>query len=696
MIRQAAAVVLRSGGVLLLKRADGAWEFPAAALAAGEAPRDAAVRAARELTGLEAEAGPEAARSGDTAAFLVTRFKGELKAACETAWVQASRLLERELRPDQRPIAEVIASHKRRERYTGTHPKRFEHKYKELAGDAEAAAKARARGSTPAGAHLPIMVPEILAALSPLEGATVLDCTLGWGGHARALAGAAGPSGRVVALDRDGEELARTSARLAAEGVTVAAIHANFAGAAAALRGQGLSAADALLADLGVSSMQLDRPERGLSFKNDGPLDMRMDRSRGVTAAQWLAAASEAEIARALERYGDERDARAIAALLVERRARGLSPKTTFELASLVAEAKGLGPGRVVKKDAFSAHPATRVFQALRIAVNDERAALEALLSALPALLRPGGRAAFLTFHSGEEALVQRALQEQAARGLWRAPLEPPRKPSPEEVRENPRARSARLWRAVRAAAALAVLLVAVPGAWARSGLDTAYDQAGLYRSEPLEVKIEKTLALLVDRGYFEPHDAHGRLPYPRLPPPFDQKYHLDSLRGPEQILSQKVGGYCNSYALAFSALLERAGVPFEDMRIVAAVNDDDLALICPAAGAPRAERPRSGASGHVFVAVRQPSGAWRLINTVGGAATYQSAPWPEPAAVDAAMRAGRLAVPEDAARGKPYKPMTVFAVWRPDAEPRHTFEQRLNLIASGTLDGKLCRYGPR
>jgi 16S rRNA (cytosine1402-N4)-methyltransferase len=217
------------------------------------------------------------------------------------------------------------------------------------------------------------------------------------------------------------------------------------------VRELGLDGVDALLADLGVSSMQLDRPERGMSFKNDGPLDMRMDRSSGRTAAEWLASASEAEIADALVRYGDEPDAAKLAAAFADLAAQGRSPKTTSELAAAVGIAKGLGDGRFVKKDASTRHPAARTFQALRIVVNSERESLVRLLRDLPALVRSGGRAAILTFHSGEEALVKDALRAQAASGLWLEPLAEPRKPSPEEVRENPRARSARLWRAVRA-----------------------------------------------------------------------------------------------------------------------------------------------------------------------------------------------------------------------------------------------------
>ncbi len=450
MTAQIAVVVLRSGMVLLARRA-GLWGFPSGPLAAGETPADAAARILREQFAVAGEPGAEAARAGERAAILVTKFTGELKPAVHEAvrWVEARRLLEHELAAEDRPLAEVVASHRRRDRYKGTHPKTFQEKYKELGGDPEAVAKAKARGSTPAGGHRPIMVAEILAALAPLDGATVLDCTLGAGGHGAELARR---GARVVGLDRDGEELARTRERLAGLGVKVETVKADYADAKAALASMGLGAVDALLADLGVSSMQLDRPERGMSFKNPGPLDMRMDRSRGPTAARWLQSASEQEIADALTRYGDEPDAAKIAATVVALRAAGRSPQTTEEFCSAIGVAKGLGPGRIVKKDAFSAHPATRAFQALRIAVNGERESLSRLLADLPALLRPGGRAAFLTFHSGEESLLKTALDAQAARGLWRAAPEPPRKPSPEEVRGNPRARSARLWLVVRSA----------------------------------------------------------------------------------------------------------------------------------------------------------------------------------------------------------------------------------------------------
>lgn len=443
------------------RRHAGLWEFPGGRVEAGETPATALARELREELCIEAEIGAEVARSRhvyesgeiELIALLVPRFSGEpaLRDHDQIAWVEARRLLDYDLVGADIAIAQIVAAHRRRKRYRSTHPRRFEEKYKELSSDPSAHAKAKARGSTPAGTHWPVFLQETLSALEPLAGATILDCTLGWGGHAEELARRAGEKGSLIALDRDGLELARAESRLRGLGLNFIARQSNYADALKVIRDLGVSHVDALLADLGVSSMQLDRPERGMSFKANGPLDMRMDSSQGLTAADWIARTSQARIAEVLTHFGQEPDAEAIAAELDSLKTRGLSPKTTGELTAAVERAKKIGPGRARKKDAFSTHPAARTFQALRIAVNGEQEALQRLLDDLPRLMKPGGRAVLLTFHSGEESLVENALRAQAAEGLWRQEPEKPSRPSAEEVRANPRARSARLWRVVRA-----------------------------------------------------------------------------------------------------------------------------------------------------------------------------------------------------------------------------------------------------
>jgi 16S rRNA (cytosine1402-N4)-methyltransferase len=295
------------------------------------------------------------------------------------------------------------------------------------------------------------MLDEVVAALRPATGELVLDCTLGRGGHARALAARVGPTGRVVGLDRDADELARTVAQFENDGVAIATHHLNFAGAAKAVAAEVLDGVDCLLADLGVSSMQVDRPERGFSFKQDGPLDMRMDRTRGASAAAWLVTVDETTLEKTLREHGDEPAARAIAAAIVSRVAGGPPIETTRDLAEIVLRAQGVDPRTFRQADAFTRHPAARTFQALRIVVNREDEALAQLLRDLPWILRPGGRAAVIAFHSGEETRVADAFAKGRDAGLYSAISETPVTPSGEERRRNPRSRSARLRWAVRA-----------------------------------------------------------------------------------------------------------------------------------------------------------------------------------------------------------------------------------------------------
>jgi 16S rRNA (cytosine1402-N4)-methyltransferase len=333
----------------------------------------------------------------------------------------------------------------RRKRYSGTHPRRFEEKYKELQPQAYPSehAKVRAQGRTPAGTHVPIMLREVREALHPRPGETVLDCTLGYGGHAEALARA---GARVIGIDLDAAELARTAARLEAAGLRVSAHHTNFAGIGGVLAAEGVAGVDCLLADLGISSMQLDDPARGFAFKRDGALDMRMDQTRGRTAAELIRQIDEQTLAEML-RDCDEPYADKLAAMIKHEQ-----PQTTHALAQLTLRAHGLDATKYRKRRAADQHPAARVFQALRIAVNRETENLDQLLRTLPYILNPGGRAALITFHSGEERRVREALQHGQTQGHYQPTDTTGQRPTREEIHNNPRARSARLFTAVRAA----------------------------------------------------------------------------------------------------------------------------------------------------------------------------------------------------------------------------------------------------
>lgn len=290
--------------------------------------------------------------------------------------------------------------------------------------------------------HRPVLLREVMAILELRSGLVVVDGTVGAGGHARAIVPAIGPDGVLVGLDRDSEILAPARAALAAgaagAGVRISLHHLPHSRMHEALAANGLSRCDRVLLDLGVSSMQLDRPGRGFSFMADGPLDMRMDASAPLTAAEWLASVDERELADVLYRFGEERHSRRIARHLVAARRR--SPiERTAQLAALVAAA--LPPaargGRI--------HPATRTFQAIRIAVNDELGELERGLRAALDCLVPGGRLAVITFHSLEDRIVKHFLRAHCD-VLTKKPIAP----TPEEVRANPRARSAKLRCGVR------------------------------------------------------------------------------------------------------------------------------------------------------------------------------------------------------------------------------------------------------
>ncbi len=308
------------------------------------------------------------------------------------------------------------------------------------------------RRSTPAGSHRPVLLAEVLETLALRPGAVVVDCTTGWAGHSRELLRAVQPDGRLVSLDLDPENLAKARDLLAPLGDGFTLVHRNFAALDTVLAELGIPAVDGVLADLGMSSMQVDDAERGFSYSRDGPLDMRMDRTRGRTAAQLLATLPQEEIARALADLGDEPQAEKIAAALVVRRE--TAPLTrTKELAEfLVTVVQGSTPHRLRQgQTKWQTHPAARTFQALRILVNRELANLDQLLRVLPVILKPGGVAAVISFHSGEDRRIKAAFRDGKARGVYAACAEDPIRPGFIEKIDNPRSRSAKLRWARRA-----------------------------------------------------------------------------------------------------------------------------------------------------------------------------------------------------------------------------------------------------
>jgi len=336
----------------------------------------------------------------------------------------------------------------RRPRYPGTNPRRFDQRYKELQPDRYPGIveHVREQGGTPAGSHVPILVDAIVKALDPQPGEMFLDCTLGAGGHATALLRRLVPGGRLVGIDRDAEQLERTRERLAEFGDAVSLHAASFAWAESVAAEEG-GAFDGILADLGVSSMQVDDPSRGFSYKDDGPLDMRMDRSSGRTAAHLLASVDEARLAEALRDLADEPDAEKVAAAIVAARARKPLARTS-DLARVVLAAKGFTAASWKARNREGdpgLHPAARTFQAVRILVNGELDALDRLLDAAPNLLRSGGRIAILSFHSGEDRRVKQAFRDGLRGGLYAAVSDEAIRASPAEVRGNPRAAPARL-----------------------------------------------------------------------------------------------------------------------------------------------------------------------------------------------------------------------------------------------------------
>ncbi|OWK44422.1 16S rRNA (cytosine(1402)-N(4))-methyltransferase RsmH [Fimbriiglobus ruber] len=301
--------------------------------------------------------------------------------------------------------------------------------------------------STAHGEHRPVLLAEVLTVLNPQPGQVVIDCTLGFAGHSVELLRRVGAAGTLVAIDLDPDNIPRAEPKLAEVGFPFKLHHGNFAGVPTFLAMEGIAGVDGLLADLGMSSMQVDDRERGFSFMRDGPLDMRMDRSRGKTAAVLLNTLPEEELAAAFRDLGDEPAAAAIAAAIVAQRA--VQPiERTGELRELIDRAAPVdvvrGPGRpAARKQRLL--PTTRVFQSLRILVNRELANLRQLLRVLPDLLNPGGTAAFISFHSGEDRIIKAAFRDGLRTGIYEAASDDPIRPSEQEKLDNPRARSAKL-----------------------------------------------------------------------------------------------------------------------------------------------------------------------------------------------------------------------------------------------------------
>lgn len=299
--------------------------------------------------------------------------------------------------------------------------------------------------STPHGEHRPVLLDKILRALDPQPGMTIVDCTVGWAGHSAALSERVGPSGVLIGLDMDADNLPKARARLEAIGHPFHLHHANFAGLQQVLAEHGIAEVDALIADLGMSSMQVDDASRGFSYRRDGALDMRMDRTRGRTAAELLATIERDELAVALRELGDETNADRIADAIVQSRASAVI-STTQQLADVIRQATAQQDWRLhPTAGKWNLHPAARTFQALRILVNRELANLENLLRILPAILKPGGQAAIISFHSGEDRLVKAAFRKGMERAVYdHANLEPIRAAFSERT-QNPRSRSAKL-----------------------------------------------------------------------------------------------------------------------------------------------------------------------------------------------------------------------------------------------------------
>ncbi len=342
--------------------------------------------------------------------------------------------------------------HKRRVRYSGTHPKKYSEKYKELQPEkyGDTISKVIQKGSTPAGMHISICVKEILDFLQIQPGQKGLDATLGYGGHTLEMLKCLKSQGHIYALDVDPIESEKTKARLArlgyGEDILTVQLQ-NFANIDKVAEQAGPF--DFVLADLGVSSMQIDNPERGFSYKHEGPLDLRMNPQKGASAAERLKEVSQEELQGMLIENSDEPYAEEISKVVMMRLKRGQKIETTTQLKNVIEEALSFIPASE-RKEAVK-KSCQRTFQALRIDVNSEFEVLYEFLEKLPHVLAPGGRAAILTFHSGEDRLVKKSFKQLKKQGVYREISEEVIRPSAEECARNSRARSTKMRWAVKA-----------------------------------------------------------------------------------------------------------------------------------------------------------------------------------------------------------------------------------------------------
>ncbi len=342
--------------------------------------------------------------------------------------------------------------HQRRKRYKGTHPKSYNEKYKELDPDkySETVEKVIQKGSTPAGMHRPICVNEILEFLQIKPGQIGLDATLGYGGHTLEMLKCLDSKGHLFALDVDPIELPLTRERLLSQG---------FGPEILSIRQMNFSDIDIIsldsgplnfiLADLGVSSMQIDNPERGFSFKTEGPLDLRLNPQKGISAAERLKTMSQEEMEGMFIENSDEPHAEVIARGIITATREGIEISSTTLLKQIITDALNFIPQKTGKEEIKKS--CQRCFQALRIDVNSELEVLYEFLEKLPDVLAPGGRVAILSFHSGEDRLVKKSFKHFYREGIYREIAPSPIRPSGEECNTNSRARSAKLRWAIKA-----------------------------------------------------------------------------------------------------------------------------------------------------------------------------------------------------------------------------------------------------